>query len=237
MKALNCYLHFLTTQHAFLYSLYCNHTFKISSSFLLVKMITLCSLQFSRSVVSNSLRPHGLQHTRPPCPSPTPRVYSNPCPLSQWCHPAISSSVIPFSTCLQSLPASGSFQMSQLFASSGQSIGASASASVFPVNSQGWFPLGLIGLTSLQSKGFSESSSTPQFKNINSLKLTLLYGPTLTPIHDYWKIIALTIRTLVGKVMSLLFNMLSRLVIAFLPRSKHLLTSWLQSPSTVILEP
>ena len=92
-------------------------------------------------------------------------------------------------------------------------------------------------MTSLQSKGFSESSSTPQFKNINSLKLTLLYGPTLTPIHDYWKIIALTIRTLVGKVMSLLFNMLSRLVIAFLPRSKHLLTSWLQSPSTVILEP
>ena len=199
-------------------------------------MIWLLSL-FSHSVVSDSLWPHGLQHTRPPCPSPTHWVYSNPCPLSQWCHPAISSSVIPFSTCLQSLPASGSFQMSQLFASSGQSIGASASASVFPVNSQGWFPLGLIGLTSLQSKGFSESSSTPQFKNINSLKLTLLYGPTLTPIHDYWKIIALTIRTLVGKVMSLLFNMLSRLVIAFLPRSKHLLTSWLQSPSTVILEP
>ena len=199
-------------------------------------MIWLLSL-FSHSVVSDSLWPHGLQHTRPPCPSPTHWVYSNPCPLSWWCHPAILSSVIPFSTCLQSLPASGSFQMSQLFASSGQSIGASASASVFPVNSQGWFPLGLIGLISLQSKGFSESSSTPQFKNINSLKLTLLYGPTLTPIHDYWKIIALTIRTLVGKVMSLLFNMLSRFVIAFLPRSKHLLTSWLQSPSTVILEP
>ena len=92
-------------------------------------------------------------------------------------------------------------------------------------------------MISLQSKGLSESSPIPQFKSINSLKLSLLYGPTLTPIHDYWKIIALTIWTLVGKVMSLLFNMLSRLVIAFLPRSKRLLISWLQSPSAAILEP
>ena len=92
--------------------------------------------------MSNSLRPHGLQHARPPCPSPTPRVYSNSRPLSQWCHPTISSSVIPFYSCLQSFPASGSFQMSQFFASGGQSIGASASASVLPMNIQDWFPLG-----------------------------------------------------------------------------------------------
>ena len=97
--------------------------------------------QFSSSVVSNSLGPHGLQHARPLCPSPTPRVYSNSCPLGWWCHPTISSSVIPFSSCLQSFPASGSFPMSQLFASGGQSIGPSASASVLPMNIQGWFPL------------------------------------------------------------------------------------------------
>ena len=105
--------------------------------------------QFSRSIISDSLRPHGLQHARPPCPSPTPGIYSNSCPLSQWCHPAISSSVVPFSSCLQSFPASGSFQMSQLFASGGESIGVSASASVLPVNIQDWFPLGWIGWISL----------------------------------------------------------------------------------------
>ena len=98
--------------------------------------------QFSRSVVSDSLRPHELQHTRPPCPSPTARVYPNPCPSSQWCHPTISSSVTPFSSCPQSFPASGSYQMSQLFASGGQSIGVSASTSVFPMNIQDWSPLG-----------------------------------------------------------------------------------------------
>ena len=98
--------------------------------------------QFSCSVVCNSLRPHESQHTRPPCPSPTPGVHSNSCPLSRWCHPAISSSVVPFSSCSQSLPASGSFPMSQLFASGGQSIGVSASASVFPMNTQDWSPLG-----------------------------------------------------------------------------------------------
>ena len=103
------------------------------------------SVQFSRSVVSNSSQPHGPQHTRPPCPSPTPRVYSNSCPLSRWCHPTISSSVIPFSSCLQSFPASGSFQMSQFFTSGGQSIGASASTSVLPVNIQDWSPLGWTG--------------------------------------------------------------------------------------------
>ena len=97
--------------------------------------------QFSRSVVSNPLGPHGLQHARPPCPSPTPGVYSNSCPLSRWCHPTISSPVVPFSSCPQSLPASGSFSMSQFFASGGQSIGVSASASVLPINTQDWFPL------------------------------------------------------------------------------------------------
>ena len=112
------------------------------------------SVQFSRSVMSNSLRPHGLQHARPPCPSPTPEVYSNSCPSSWWCHPTISSSVIPFSP-LQSFPESGSFQMSQFFASGGQSIGISASASVLPMNIQDWFSLGLTGWISLQSKGLS----------------------------------------------------------------------------------
>ena len=116
---------------------------------------TLIIVQFSYSVTSDSLRPHGTQHTRPPCPSPTPRVYSNSCPMSQWCHPTISSSIIPFSFCLQSSPASGSFPMSQFFASRGQNIGASASASVFPINIQDWLPLGFTGWISLQSKGLS----------------------------------------------------------------------------------
>ena len=113
------------------------------------------SFQFSRSVMSNSLRPHESQHARPPFPSPTPRVYSNSCPSSQWCHPAISSSVIPFSSCPQCLPASGSFPISQLFEWGGQSIGVSASASVLPMNTQDWPPLGWTGWTSLQSKGLS----------------------------------------------------------------------------------
>ena len=112
-------------------------------------------VQFSYSVVSNSLQPHGLQHARFPCPSLTPRACSTSCPSSLWCHPIISSSVVPFSSCLQSFPASGSFPMSQFFASGGQSIGASASASVLPMNIQGWCPLGLTALISLQSKGLS----------------------------------------------------------------------------------
>ena len=143
--------------------------------------------QFSRSVVSNSLHPHGLQYTRLLCPSPTLRACSNACPLSQWCHPTISSSVFPFSSCFQSFPASGSFQMSQLFASGGQSTGVSASASVLPMNIQDWFPLGWTGWISLQSKDSQESSPTPQFKSINSLVLSFIYSPTLISIHDYWK--------------------------------------------------
>ena len=118
-------------------------------------IIWFSSVQFSHSVMSDSLRPHGLQHTRLPCPSLTPGACSNSCALSWWCHPTISSSVIPFSSCLQFFPASGSFQMSQLFASGGQSIGISASASVLPMNIQDWFPLGWTDWISLQSKGLS----------------------------------------------------------------------------------
>ena len=121
----------------------------------LCQSLWLCSVQFSRSVVSNSLWPHEPQYARPPCPSPTLRVYPNPCPSSWWCHPTFSSSVIPFSNCPQSFPASGSFQMSQLFLSDGQSIGVSASTSVLPINTQDWSPLGWTGWISLQSKGLS----------------------------------------------------------------------------------
>ena len=116
------------------------------------KICYLSSVQFSHSVVSNSLWPHGLQHARPPYPSPTPGVYSNSCPLSPWCHPTIWSSVVTFSSRLQSFPASGSFQVSQFFASGGQGIGVSASASVLPMNIQDWFPLGWTGWISLLSK-------------------------------------------------------------------------------------
>ena len=143
------------------------------------KSNSFSSVQFSHSVVSNFLRPHGLQHNR------VPWVYSNSCPLSQWCHPTISSSVVPFSSRLQSFPASGSFSMSQYFASGSQSIGVSVSASGLPMNIQDWIPLGWTGLI-LQSTGL-ESSPTPQFKSINSLAFNLLDGPTLISIHDYWK--------------------------------------------------
>ena len=190
--------------------------------------------------MSNSLRPHRLQHARPPCPSPTPGIYSNSCPLSQWCHPTISASVIPFSSFLQPFPASGSFPVSQFFTPGGKSIGVSASTSVLPMNIQDWFPLGWTGLISLQSKGFSRVFSNTQHHNSKS---SILWCSTFFIVqlsHPYMttgKTIALTRWTFVGKVMSLLSNMLSWLVITFLPRSKHLLISWLQSPSAVILEP
>ena len=130
---------------------------------------------------------HGLQHTRLPGPSLYPGVCSNSCPLSRWCHPTILSSVIPFCSCLQSFPTSGSFLMSQLFDQVAKSIGASASASVLPMNIKGWFPLRLSGLI-LLSKGLSRVfSSTAQFKSISSMVLSLFYGPTVTSIHDYWK--------------------------------------------------
>ena len=133
------------------------------------------SHQFSCSVVSDSLWPHGLQHARPPCPSPTPGVYWNSCPLSRWHHPTISSSIVPFSSCPQSFPASGSFPMSQLFASHGQSIGASASASVPPMYTQDWSPLGWTGWISLQSKGLLRvfSNTTVQKHQFFGAQLSL----------------------------------------------------------------
>ena len=136
--------------------------------------IQFSSVQFSGSVVSDSLWPHGLQNARPPCPLPTPGVYSNSCPLSQWCHPTISSSVVPFSH-LQSFPASGSFPVNQFFTSGGQSIGLSASASVLPMNIQDWFPLERTGWISLQSKGLSRvfSNTTVQKHQFFSTQLFL----------------------------------------------------------------
>ena len=137
--------------------------------------------------MSDSLWPCEPQHARPPCPSPTAGVYPNPCPLSRWCHLSISSSVVPFSSCLQSFPASGSFQVSQLFASGGQSTGVSASTSVMPMNTQGWFPLGLTSLISLQSKGLSRVFSSNTVQMYQFFDISLLYGPTFTSIHDYWE--------------------------------------------------
>ena len=144
-------------------------------------------VQFSCSVVSNSLKPHESQHARPPCPSPTPGVHANSHPSSQWCHPAISSSFIPFFSCPPSLPASKSFPMSQLFAGGGQSTGVSASASFLPKKSQGWLlQNGLVG-SPCSPRDSQESSPTPQFKRINSLVLSLLHSPILTSIHDHRK--------------------------------------------------
>ena len=133
------------------------------------------SVQLSHSVMSDSLRPHEPQHTRPPCPSPTAAVYPNPCPLSRWCHPTISSSVVPFSSCPQSFPASGSFQMSHLFTSGGHSIGVSASTSILPMNTQGWSPLEWTGWISLQSKGLSRvfSNTTVQKHKFFGSQLSL----------------------------------------------------------------
>ena len=128
--------------------------------------------RISHSVMSDSLQPHGLQHSRPPCPSAIPKVHPNPCPLSQWYRPTISSSVVPFSSDLQSFPASGSFPMSQFFASGGQSIGVSASTSVPPMNTQDWFPLGWTGWISLQSKGLSRVFSNTTVQSINSSALS-----------------------------------------------------------------
>ena len=171
----------------------------------------------SQSVVSDSLLPHESQHAMLPCPSPTPGVYPNSRPPSWWCHPAMWSSVVHFSSCPQSLPASGSFPMSQLFAWGGQSIGVSASTSVLPMNTQDWSPLGCTGWISLQSKGlsrvFSNRSFEPQFKSINSLVLAFFIVQLLHPYMTTGKTIALTRWIFVGKIISLVFNMLSRLVI------------------------
>ena len=147
----------------------------------------ISSVQFSCSVVSDSLRPRELQHARPPCPSLTPRVHQDSRPSSRWCHPAISSSVIPFSSCPQPLPASGSFPMSQLFTWGGHSIGVSASVSVLLMNTQDWSPLGWTGWISLQSKGLSRVFSNTTAQKHQFSVLILLYSPTLTFIHDHWK--------------------------------------------------
>ena len=157
-----------------LYSFSSYYCWVISFTSFIFYPFCISSVQFSHSVVSKNLWPHGLQHAWPPCPSPTPRVYSNSCPLSQWCHPAISSSVVPFSSCPQSFPASGSFQMSQLFTLCGQSIGVSASTSVLPMNTQDWSPLGWTGWISLQSKGLSRVFSNTTVQTINSSVLSFL---------------------------------------------------------------
>ena len=182
--------------------------------------------------MSDSLRPHESQHARPPCP-PTPRVHSD----SSWCPPAISSSVVPFPACPQSLPASKSFPMSQLFTWGGQSTGASALTSFPPKKSQGWSPSEWTGWISLQSKGLSRVFSQHHSSKASILQHSAFFTVQLSHPYDCWKTTALTRWTFVDKVMCLLFNMLSRLVITFLPRSKCLLISWLQSPSAVILEP
>ena len=175
-----CFIQFLSRRsHMFLlhrsfnsldnFTLKCFIVFNAIVNWIFLKLyfsdfLLFSAVQFSRSVISNSLRPHELQHARPPCPSPTPGVSPNSHPLSQWCHPAISTSVIPFSSCPQSLPASESFPMSQLFTWGGQSIGVSSSASVLPMNTQDWSPLGWTGWISLQSKGLSRvfSNTTVQ---------------------------------------------------------------------------
>ena len=186
--------------------------------------------------MSDSLPPHGLQHARLPCPLPTPGVYSNSCPFSWWCHPTISSSVIPFSH-FKSFPASGSFQMSQLFASGSQSIAVSGSASVLPMTIQDWFPLGWAGWTGWTAiQGTLKSLLQHHSSKASTLWCSVFFIVQLShPYMTTGKTIALTRWTFVRKVTSLLFNKLSTLVITFLPRSKRLLISWLQSPSAVIL--
>ena len=172
--------------------------------------MSICCCSVAKSCL-DSFWTHGLQHARLPCPSVSPRVCSNSCPLSPWCHPTISCSVAPFSSCPQSFPASGCFPTSQLFASGGQSIGTSTSASVLPVNFQGWFPLGLTVLIYLLSKGLSSLLQHHSSK-ASILQLSAFFMVQLS--HAYMitgKSIALIIQTFVGKVMYLLFNMLSRL--------------------------
>ena len=148
--------------------------------------VQFSSVQFSCSVISDSLRPHGLQHARPPCTSSTPRVHANSCPLSQWYHPTISSSVVPF-FCPQSFPASGYFPMSQFFTSGGQSIEVSASTSVLPMNTQDWSPLGWTGWISSQSKGFSRGFSNTTVQNHQFFGAQLSLQSNLASVHDHWK--------------------------------------------------
>ena len=187
--------------------------------------------------MSDCLWPHGLQHAMLACPSPTPGAYSNSCPLSQWCHPIILSSVIPFSSCAQSFPASGSFPVSQFLASGGQSIGVSASTSVLPINIQGLISLRIDWLDLLAFQGALKNLLQHHNSKASILWCSAFFMVQLShPYMTTGKTIALARQTF-GEVTSLLFNMLSRLVIAFLPRSKGLLISLPQSPSAVILDP
>ena len=181
-------------------------------------------LLFNRSVVSDSLWPHGWQHTRLPCPSPSPRACSNSHPLSWWCHPTISSSVVPFSSRLQSFPASESFPVKSF-------------SFMMPVQ---WifrvdFSLGLTHLLAFQ--GTLKRLLQHQSSKVSLLQYSPSYGPALTSIHDYWQNHSFDYLNFIVKVMSLFFNMLSRFVTAFVPRSMCLILSWPQSPSAVILEP
>ena len=165
-----------------------NHWIKpVKPSNLLSSIFFFNISQFSRSVISDSLQPHESQHARPPCPSATPGVHSNSCPSSQWCHPAISSSVVPFSSCPQSLPASESFPMSQLFPWGGQSTGASALAPFLPKNNQGWSPLGWTGWISLQSKGLSRVFSNTIVQKHQFFSAQLSSQSNSHIIHDHWK--------------------------------------------------
>ena len=189
-----------------------------------------CSVQFSRSVVSDSLQPHGLQHTRPPCPSPTPGACSNSCPLSQWCHPTISSSVIPFSSHFQSLPASESFPMSQFFTSGSQSIRVSASV-ISPCNEYSGlisFRIDWLDLLAVQGtpKSLLQHHSSKASILRHSVFIIQLPHPYMT-----------TTRKTIALIRRIFCNMLSKLVITFHPRNKPLLISWLQSPSAVSLKP
>ena len=197
------------------------------------------SVQFSCSVVSDYLRPRELQHARPPCPPQTPRVHSGSRPSSKRCHPAISSSAVPFSSCPQSLPASEFFPMSQFFASGGQNIGASFSFSISPSNEySGLISFRMDWLDLLAVQGTLKSLLQHRSSNASILRHSAFFIVQLShPYVTTGKTIALTRWTFGDKVMSLLLNMLSRLVITFLPRSNCLLISWLQSPSAVILEP
>jgi len=189
-------------------------------------------LLLSHQVVSDSLQPHGLQHARLLCPPLSSEVCSKLCQLNWWCHLIISSSATRFSLCLRSFPASGSFPVSRFFTSGGQSIG--ASAWVLPMNIQDWLPLELTGLTSLQSEALSRVFSSTTIWKHHSLVLSLLYGPTPTSVHDYLEKHSFYYMDLCQQSDVSALNMLSRSVITFLPRSKHLLISWQQSQSTVI---
>ena len=199
-------------------------------------MRTFCpGLFFSCWIMSDYLQPHGLQDTRLPCASSSPGACSNSSPLSWWCHPTISSSITSFSSCPQSFPASGSFPMSPLFASAGQSIGASASASVLPVNIQDWFPLGWTGLIALQSKELSRVFSNTTVRKHQFFPLRL-YDPTFTSVLDYLKNHSFDSMTLLAKL-CLCFLICCLGLSQFFFQGASVLISWLQSPSAMILQP